>query len=154
MADDKKTEEKTMRLWVASVSKDGFRRLGRWFGPSWTEVEVTEAQAAELVTTQRLGQLKLLTPEAKDQLDAIEKRQAEATARLAQQFGRAPGEPTATTTGTELPRGKASTSNTPGPAATTPAAGTAAGTPAGPPAAPEGPAAARREPQRGRGEGG
>lgn len=64
--------EEKMQLWVQSVDKDGFRRLGRWFGPELELVEVTEEQAAILAQSQ--SKLRLMTPEAKEQLDALQSK--------------------------------------------------------------------------------
>ena len=68
-ADSETTGTQTQVLFVSSISKDGFRRIGRWFGPDEERVEVTPEQAAALASVP--SHLRVYTPEAKAQLDEL-----------------------------------------------------------------------------------
>ena len=71
MAKDDKNDkataaDKTVRLYVRSVSPKGFRRIGRFFGPEEEGVDVTPEQAKILFDTDKAGDLRVMTQEMKD----------------------------------------------------------------------------------------
>lgn len=71
----------TSKLWVRATTKDGFRRIGRHFGPDFVDVDVTDEQAAILVNAR--PELEVLTPDMKAKLDEIAAGQAKLAAARA-----------------------------------------------------------------------
>lgn len=68
----------TERLFVRSTSSKGFRRIGRWFGPTEEALDATAEQAAILFEADRAGDLRVMTQEMKDIAEGVTRK---ATAR-------------------------------------------------------------------------
>ncbi len=77
-------EPETVRLFVRSVSPKGFRRLGRWFGPTEEAIDVTPEQARILFETDKAGDLRVLNQEMKDIAEGVSRRPAPRSAPKAE----------------------------------------------------------------------
>lgn len=69
-------EPETVRLYVRSISPKGFRRIGRWFGPTEEAVDVTPEQAKILFDTDKAGDLRVMNQEMKDIAEGISRKAA------------------------------------------------------------------------------
>lgn len=74
----------TVRLFVRSVSPKGFRRIGRWFGPTEEAIDVTPDQARILFETDKAGDLRVLNQEMKDIAEGVSRRPAPRSAPKAE----------------------------------------------------------------------
>lgn len=61
--------EKSIKVYVQALQEQGFRRLGRWFGPTEVSLEVTEEELRSLLTAP--DKLRVVTHKAKAELDEL-----------------------------------------------------------------------------------